>query len=135
MLNSIGFVLIITVTTDNFNFFSGYGTTLCCSRLQITINGAVQDNQGGRSGIYQKARGLVNDRSFWNRIDGDDALWYDNIVTNSWLIGASEDLGSDFRGINSVQDTSCPTSDNRFEYTDGNEFFLAPINSVSIQCV
>ena len=101
----------------------------------MTINGAVQEFQGGRSGVYQKARRLINDRSHWIRIDGIDALWYDNVVTNYWLIGASEDLGSDFRGINSVQDTSCPTSDNQFQYFDGNEFILAPINSVSIQCI
>ena len=119
------------------NFFSGYGTSMCCSRIRVTLNGVVKDKQGqyGRAGTYQKASGLINNRSHWNKIDGDLALWYD-ISYNEWTIGDSSDLGSNTGGIYSVQDTACPTSDNLFKYADGaGEWPLAPINSVSIQCV
>ena len=114
--------------------FSGYGTSMCCSRMRVTINGVVKDKQGEIAGTYQKGNELINNRSYWNKIDGDQALWWDNI-TNTWMFGESSVLGSNTGGIVSVQDSACPTSDNLFKYADGEKFVLAPINSVSIQCV
>ena len=107
---------------------------MCCSRIRVTLNGVVKDKQGGCVGIYQKASELINGRSYWNQINGDSALWWDDI-SNEWTIGSSSKLGSKIGGIHSVQDSACPTSDNLFKYYDGVEFNLAPINSVSIQCV
>ena len=49
-------------------------------------------------------------------------------------MGSSSDVGSNFGGIESAKDSACPTSDNQFKYVD-DEWRLAPINSVSIQCV
>jgi len=107
---------------------------MCCSRIRVTLNGVVKDNQGGFAGNYQKVSELINGRSYWNKMDGDDALWWDKI-NNNWMIGSSSNLGSNIGCIKSVQDSACPTSNNRFNYSDGVEFNLAPINSVSIQCV
>ena len=117
--------------------FSGYDTSTCCSRIRVTLNplnGVVKDKQGSRAGTYQKASELINNRSYWNQIDGNNALWWD-IITNVWMIGSSSNLGSDTGGIHSAQDSACPTSDNLFKYYDGDEWNLAPINSFSIQCV
>ena len=117
------------------------GTSMCCSRIRVTLNGVVKDKQGGYAGTYQKASGLINNRSHW--IDGNQALWY-NIITNVWEIADSSQLGANANNsIHSVQDTACPTSDNLFRYYDvdadkwllHNKWLLAPINSVSIQCV
>ena len=111
---------------------------MCCSRMRVTINGVVKDKQGEIAGTYQKGNELINNRSYWNKIDGDEALWWD-ITINVWLIGESIDLGSNYGGIGSVQDSACPTtSDNQFKYNHSNDepgFRSAPINSVSIQCV
>ena len=107
---------------------------MCCSRIRVTLNGVVKDKQGGFAGTYQKANGLTNNRSYWNKINGDHALWWDK-TANVWLIGSSSNLGSNTGGIDSVQDAACPTSDNLFKYWNGDKFLLAPINSVSIQCV
>ena len=108
---------------------------MCCSRIRVTLNGVVKDKQGGFAGTYQKASGLINGRSYYNQIDGDQALWWDKI-SNSWMIGDSCDLGSNIGGIKSAQDSACPTSDNLFKYADvaASVFVLAPINTVSIQC-
>ena len=129
---------IITTLIRMFDYnFSGFGTSNCCSRIRVTLSGVVENKQGqyGRAGTYQKASGLENNRSYWNQIDGDQALWWDNSY-NNWNIESSSDLGSTTADIYSVQDSSCPTSDNLFKYHIGdNEFVLAPINSVSIQCV
>ena len=117
--------------------FSGYGTTLCCSRIEVILNGDIQGTQGSRSGVYQKGRGLFTNRSHWNQIGGGNSLWYE-ILINAWFIGSSSNIGDASNtdgGINSVQDTACPTSDNRFQFFDGTGFILLPINSVSIQCV
>ena len=114
--------------------FSGYGTSMCCSRIRVTLSGVVKDKQGGFAGNYQKASDLINGRSFWNQINGDSALWWDKIA-NAWTIGNLRDLGSNTGGIVSAQDSASPTSDNIFKYVSGGEFVLAPINSVSIQCV
>lgn len=103
----------------------------------------VKDNKWYAAGTYQKASGLINNRSYWNQIDGeyqayrelhlyDQALWWDNI-TNTWTIGHSR---NGYGGIISVQDSACPTSEYLFKYFDGTTNYpLAPINSVSIQCV
>ena len=108
---------------------------MCCSRIRVTLNGVVNDKKSSRAGIYQKASGLKNNRSYWNEIYGEHALWWDKI-TNIWMIGIASDLGSIIGGIHSAQDSACPTSDNLFKYVnDDLEFVLAPINSVSIQCV
>ena len=113
--------------------FSGYGTSMCCSRIRVTLNGVVKDKQGSKAGTYQKANELTNNRSYWNKINGDHALWWDKI-TNVWMIGYSSHLGSDIGGIKSVQDSACPTSDNLFNYWNGDEWLLASNNSISIQC-
>ena len=114
--------------------FSGYGASMCCSRIRVTLSGVVKDKQGGFAGNYQKASDLINGRSFWNQINGDSALWWDDI-SNEWTIGSSSKLGSKIGGIHSVQDSACPTSDNLFKYTlVSGEWPLAPINSVSIEC-
>ena len=108
---------------------------MCCSRIRVTLNGVVKDEQSSKAGTYQKGSGLINNRSHWNQIDGGDALWYD-IINNKWTFGSSSDLGSNISGIKSVQDTACPTRDNLFKYYDGDEWHLeSSINSVSIQCV
>jgi len=114
----------------------GYGTSMCCSRISVTLNGVLKDKQGGFAGTYQKASGFINNRSHWIKNDGEDALWYD-IINNNWKIGFSSDLGSDIGGISSVQDAACPTSGNLFKnsYGAANKWKLAPINSVSIECV
>ena len=115
--------------------FSGYGTSMCCSRIRVTLNGVVKDKKDGFAGTYQKASGLINNRTYWNKINGDGALWYD-IAINVWKIGFSSDLGSNIGAIQSAQDSACPTSDNLFKYyIGGGKWPLAPINSVSIQCV
>ena len=106
---------------------------MCCSRIRVTLNGVVKDKQGERAGTYQKASGLINNRSHWKKIDGDQSLWYD-ITANRWAIGKSSDRGSSSSLIDSVHDTACPTSDNLFKYYDSGEWPLAPINSVFIQC-
>ena len=106
---------------------------MCCSKIRVTLNGAVKDKQGGFAGIYQKASGLKNNRSHWKKIDGDHALWYD--IINRWRIGASSDAGSKTGGIESVHDIACPTSGNLFKYhSGGGKWPLVPINSISIQC-
>ena len=109
---------------------------MCCSRIRVTLNGVVKDKHGSKAGTYQKASDLINGRSYYNQIDGDQALWWDKI-TNVWMIGPSSYLGSNTGGISSVQDSACPTSDNLFKYADvaASVFVLAPINTVSIQCV
>jgi len=114
----------------------GYGTSICCSRIRVTLSGVVKDKQGRFAGTYQKASGFINNRSHWIKNDGEDALWYD-IINNNWKIGFSSDLGSDIGGISSVQDAACPTSGNLFKnsYGAANKWKLAPINSVSIECV
>ena len=114
--------------------FSGYGTSMCCSRMRVTINGDVKDKQGESAGTYQKGSELINNRSSWNKIDGDQALWW-NKIANKWVIGSPHILGFNRGHIYLVQDSACPTSDNLFCYVDGYKFCLAPINSVSIQCV
>ena len=96
------------------NFFSG----MCCSRIRVTLNGVVKDKAGGYAGTYQKASGVINNRSHW--IDGDQALWYD-IIANAWTIGPSSYLGSNTGSIKSVQDTACPNNNNLFRYYDGNK--------------
>ena len=109
---------------------------MCCSTIRVTLNGVVKDIKRSRAGTYQKTSGLINNRSHWNKIDGDHALWYNN-NNNVWMIGSSRYLGSRITdGIHSFQDTACPKSDCRFKYHSGSgEWALAPINSVSIQCV
>ena len=111
---------------------------MCCSRIRVTLNGVVKDKQGSRAGTYQKASTLINNRWYWNHINGDVALWYVN-EDNYWMIGSSSNLGNDYGGITTAQDSACPTSDNQFKYTIGSgesaQWPLAPINSVSIQCV
>ena len=111
---------------------------MCCSRIRVTLNGVVKDIKGISAGIYQKASELINNRSYWNQIDGNNALWWD-IITNVWMIGSSSNLGSDTGGIHSAQDSACPTSDHLFKYPIGSvnsaKWPIAPINSVSIQCV
>ena len=107
---------------------------MCCSRIRVTLNGVVKDKKDGFSGTYQKASGLTNNRSYWNQINGNQALWYVN-TSNYWMIGHSSDLGSNGGYIYSVQETACPNSDNLFKYWNSSEFLLAPINSVSIECV
>ena len=112
---------------------------MCCSTLNVTLNGIVDAKLGqyGISGVFQKSSGLVNNRCYWNHTNGGHAIWYDNKETNSWMIGQSADLGSVNRGINSAQDSACPSSENKYNYWDvqKDEFFPAPIDSVSIQCV
>ena len=105
---------------------------MCCSRIRVTLNGVVKEKQRGRAGTYQKSSELTSNRSYWNKIDGEYALWWD-IIVNSWTIGRLSDLGSNLGYIKSVQDSACPTSNNRFKYSWG--WTLAPINSLSIQCV
>ena len=111
---------------------------MCCSRIRVTLNGVVKDEHGSRAGTYQKASELINNRSYWNQIDGNNALWWD-IITNVWMIGSSSNLGSYTGGIHSAQDSVCPTSDNLFKYPIGSgnsaKWPIAHINSVSIQCV
>ena len=106
---------------------------MCCSRIRVTLNGVVKDKQGSRAGTYQKASTLINNRWYWNHINGDVALWYVN-EDNYWMIGSSSNLGSATGAIHSVQDSACPTSDNQFKYWNGDEFVSAPINTVTIQC-
>ena len=101
----------------------------------MILNGDVQIAQGSRSGVYQRARGLINNRGHWSQIDGSNALWYDSITLNAWFIGSSNSLGTNTGGIRSIHASACPTGDNIFRYVTGGEFVLAPINSVSIQCV
>ena len=109
---------------------------MCCSRIRVTLNGVVKDKWGRYAGNYQKASDFINGRSYWNKMDGDDALWWDNIH-NNWRIGPSSYLGSTTASISSAQDSACLTSDNLFKYADvaASVFVLAPINTVSIQCV
>ena len=116
--------------------FSGYGTSMCCSRIRVTLNGVVKDKQGSKAGTYQKASGLINNRSYWNEVYGDNALWWDNII-NVWMIGDSSNIGSNRGVIHSVQDSACPTSPNLFQYGDVAEgkWRLVPDNSFSFQCV
>ena len=107
---------------------------MCCSRIRVTLNGVVKDIHGRFSdGTYQKASSLINNRSYWNKIDGDQAFWWSKIH-NKWVIGSPRILGFNRGFIYLVQDSACPTSDNLFKYADGG-FHLAPINSVSIQSV
>ena len=56
---------------------------MCCSTVRVTLNGVVKDKHGSKAGTYQKASGLINNRSYWNKIDGEYALWWD-IIVNSW---------------------------------------------------
>ena len=116
--------------TDKYLYFktifSGYGTSMCCSRIRVTLSGVVKDKQGGFAGNYQKASGLINGRSYWNQMDGGNALWWNNIF-NVWEIGNSSELGSNSdNSIHPVQDSACPTSDNLFKYLNGKEWSLAP---------
>ena len=99
------------------------------------LNGVVNELHGESAGNYQKAIGLKNDRSYWNQIDGDLDLWYDNRVTNTWIIGSSADLRSDIGRIASTQESACPTSNNQFLYNDYGDWTLSSNNSVSIQCL
>ena len=107
---------------------------MCCSTIRVTLYGDVRYKQGENAGTYQKASGLINDRSYWIQINGGNALWWDSI-TNVWMIGYSSDLGTDRGTIHSAQDSACPTSENLFKHWNGGKWPLAPINSVSIQCV
>ena len=113
---------------------------MCCSRIRVKLNGDVKDKQSHRAGIYQKASELINKRSYWNQINGTNALWY-SIIDNGWIIGSSSNLKSDISAITSAQDSACPTSENLFFYVIGEmsahdyeEWIFAKNNSVSIQC-
>ena len=111
---------------------------MCCSTIRVTLYGDVRYKQGENAGTYQKASGLINNRSHWIQINGGNVLWWDSI-TNVWMIGLSSYLTSNTGSISSAQDSACPTtSDNQFKYNHSNDedgFRFAPINSVSIQCV
>ena len=108
---------------------------MCCPRITVTLDGIVEEKESNKAGTYQKANGSINNRSHWNQIDGDQALWY-TITFNKWKIGPASNLGSDTGNINSVQDTACPTTNDLFKYWDGDEWTLeSSNNSVSIQCV
>ena len=48
---------------------------MCCPTIRVTLNWVVKDKQGSRASTYQKSTGLINHRSYWNKIDGDHALW------------------------------------------------------------
>ena len=85
---------------------------MCCSTIRVILNGVVKDIKSNRAGTYQKTSGMINNRSHWNKIDGDQpygaaALWYDNIW-NHWVIGPSSYLGSTTASISSAQDSACP---------------------------
>ena len=96
---------------------------MCCSRIRVTLNGVAKEKQGIKAGTYLKASGLINNRSHWLQIDGDQALWY-SIIDNRWNIGFSSDLGSNIGGITSVQDSACPTKADKFLYATGDEWTL-----------
>ena len=125
------------------NFFACFSDRSCCSEIRVTINAGIQ---GGRSGIYYKANGLVNGKNHWTLdvetadTDGQHAirsLWYD-IKGNGWVIGRSLNFGSSWVfGIKSVEDAPCPTtSGNTFKYysAKGHRWNVAPVDSISIQC-
>ena len=110
----------------------------------MTLNGDAKKHQPQSSGLYYKANGLVNGKNCWILLSGKIAIWYNiGYNYNQWVIGRSEDvvgrsedLGLNFSGIISDEDVPCPTtSGNMFEYYDGIRLTLAPIDSVSIQCV
>ena len=107
---------------------------MCCSRIRVKLNGDVKDKQSHRAGIYQKASELINKRSYWNQINGTNALWY-SIIDNGWIIGSSSNLKSDISAITSAQDTACPNNENKYFYWNTNQYILASTNSISIQCV
>ena len=108
---------------------------MCCSIIRAIIKDKL-----GRSfdGFYQKASGYA----YWNQMnnsnmnygDYDGALWYD-IVINVWYFGSSSDLESNIGEIHLAQHSACPVSDNQFKYFDDDKHRLAPIKSVSIQCI
>ena len=90
--------------------------------------------QSSRQGKYRIENDLVNGRKHWTSLDGNQAIWCDNL-TNVWMIGPSSDRGSKIGGIMSIHDSGCPTQNGmRYKYYNGNSFSLAPKNSVSLTC-
>ena len=122
------FILLLYFT------FLGYGTN-CCSKVLITLRDDILAKQSSRAGIYKKNEtGLLNGRNHWTSLDGNQAIWY-NSIHNRWAIGFSSDLGSNAAGIVSTQDSHCPTSLNRFKYSNGNGLSLAPSDSIQTECI
>ena len=103
----------------------------------MTLDGIVKEKRGqyGRAGTYRKASGLINSKFHWSKIDGDRSIWYNNI-SNYWAIAPSSYLGSDNSGFRTIREEECPTSKNRYKYSNGTvgAVPLAPIDEFTIQC-
>ena len=114
-------------------FFLDYGTS-CCSEIRVTLDGTLKRIHSSRAGTYHIASGFVNKRFHWNKIHGDQSIWYNNIH-NYWSIGHSTDLGSDIKGLKSIWEEECPASKNRFKYNNGSTWVLPPFDEFTIQCI
>ena len=108
----------------------------CCSEIKIVLTGDVLEKQSGFQGTYRIENDLENGRKHWTSLDGMQAIWFDNLVSNSWMIGSSSNRGSNSGGIHSAHDSGCPTQNGmRFKYLKSSgSLLLAPKNSVSLTC-
>ena len=108
----------------------------CCSEIKIVLIGHVLEKQSRFQGTYRIENDLENGRKHWTSLDGMQAIWFDNLVSNSWMIGSSSNRGSNSGGIHSAHDSGCPTQNGmRFKYWNGSYPYLdAPKNSVSLTC-
>ena len=92
------------------------------------------EKQSSRQGTYKIENDLVSGRKHWTSLDGNQAIWYDSLVTNTWLTGPSSDRGTT-GGIRSMHGSGCPTQNGmRFKYWNGSSWLVAPMNSLSLTC-
>ena len=107
----------------------------CCSEINIVLADEVLQNQDSKQGEYKIEDDLVNARNHWTSLDGNQALWYDSLVNNKWMIGKSSNRGSSTAGIFSAYDSVCPNQNKmKHKYWNGSSWLLAPKNSISITC-
>ena len=109
---------------------------MCCNMLQVIINGEIDVIHLDKIGVYQKSN-EINNRSAWRQIessftteDTNNIIAYDN-TNNNWIVVSTSSA------IVSVQESSCPTSENQFFYANfaDNSIVPAPTDSVFILCV
>jgi len=62
-------------------------------KLKVTLNGEVKERWEKSEGTYILAPNLLNDKPYWLKEAGLQAIWYDKVFKN-WKIGDQSDLGT-----------------------------------------
>ena len=91
--------------------------------------------QSIRQGTYQLSE-EINGKPSWK--SATQAIWYYPDFKD-WAIGSLSDIGTNFRGITSVDynvENDCPQEvpKDKWKYWDGSEWQAASSNDVSFQC-